>query len=364
MLTPQLPPVLIEQGNSDLYRERLLNLSWTERTFSVFEQLCRRVNPEQVLQSSLQFASLVFQVFFEAELQGASVAEQGSLLNHSLDVLGSPSDLTAETGAFSSNIWPDISPHARFWSVFAATVSRVFPSQAMLVSDDLLARRVHQLRYVISAQQAAWVRRHYGGLGISDREALVAYLATADVKDQWLEWLGLAPYDLVMTYDLGESARFHNKRQRGKMDLSAQPFLSKTLPTMNLKILVNWHSEFILSSQGELLTIWPATQPYGVVNGASFNYSLGPGIRHRDLDICPVGTHDPAYRRRLTRGGGYRSPNRRRWWFWWSEEDWEDSFYNKQGRFAVQGRSCAQVIQAMAADLQLAIAKRRRSARR
>lgn len=358
-LAPQLPSLLADQELSRSHQAELLSLGWTERSLGVFEELCRWQEPESILQASQQFANPIFQLFFEAELQGATRDEQRGLLQHCLALLECPVDLAEETDRLLSRFWIQISPHARFWSIFAATVSRVFPNQGLLVSDDQLARQIHQLRYVISAQQVEWVRRCYGGQGKTDREALVAYLATADVRDSWLEWLGLAPYDLVMTYELGESARFHNKRPRVEQGAIALPFPQKAINTTKLKVLVNWHSEFILSSQGELLSIWPATQLDGIINGASFNYSLGAGRRHLELDVLPVASHDPAYRRRAIRSGGYRSPNRRRWWHWPTKAAWEDSFFNKNGCFANQGQSCAEQVRTLARDLQAAILDQR-----
>ncbi len=63
-----------------------------------------------------------------------------------------------------------------------------------------------------------------------------------------------------------------------------------------MKILIHFHSEFILNQDGQFALILEE-RPHvnGVVNGASFNYARANNKRHRQLDMAPVGRQDPVF---------------------------------------------------------------------
>ncbi|ATZ03245.1 DUF3114 domain-containing protein [Streptococcus suis] len=66
----------------------------------------------------------------------------------------------------------------------------------------------------------------------------------------------------------------------------------------NCKILVNFHSEFILSETGDFVLIGEGADSLpSLANGASFNYARANNQEHRDLDINPVSLYDPAFRK-------------------------------------------------------------------
>ncbi len=92
--------------------------------------------------------------------------------------------------------------------------------------------------------------RQQFGKGKTDWQALIAYVRSLP---RW-------------SYRLRESARLHNKQLFGKKN-------QKTLP-VNMKILIHFHSEFILNQDGQFALILEE-RPHvnGVVNGASFNYA-------------------------------------------------------------------------------------------
>lgn len=114
--------------------------------------------------------------------------------------------------------------------------------------------------------------------GKTDWQALIAYLRSLP---RW-------------SYRLRDSARLHNKQLFGKKN-------QKTLP-VNMKILIHFHSEFILNQDGQFALILEE-RPHvnGVVNGASFNYARANNKRHRQLDMAPVGRQDPVFRKELLR---------------------------------------------------------------
>ncbi|HFH9838917.1 TPA: DUF3114 domain-containing protein [Streptococcus suis] len=213
-------------------------------------------------------------------------------------------------------------PHHPFWRHFAGLVNRAFPEQ-QLAKNGTLNRKVHQLRYLISYQQASWVRQHYGQ-GKTDWQALIAYL------------LGLPRW----SYRLRQSTRLHNKQGFGQSS-------AETLP-INLKVLIGFHSEFILAQDGQFaLILDEKPSKNGVVNGASFNYASANNKRHAQLDMAPVGPHDPAFRKKMIRSKArtYLSPTRnRRYQSRKSQLAWEQSFFNPQGVFSFRGNSRADLV--------------------
>lgn len=210
-------------------------------------------------------------------------------------------------------------PHHPFWRYFAWLVNRAFPGQ-QLAKNGTLNRQVHQLRYLISYQQATWVRQHYGK-GKTDWQALIAYLHSLP---RW-------------AYRLRESSRLHNKQLFGKKN-------QNTLP-VNMKILIHFHSEFILNQDGQFALILEE-RPHvnGVVNGASFNYARANNKRHYQLDMAPVGPHDPPFRKKMIRSkaGNYLSPTRiSKHQSKLNQTAWEQSYFNSQGYFSQKGHSRA-----------------------
>lgn len=213
-------------------------------------------------------------------------------------------------------------PHHPFWRYFAWLVNRAFPGQ-QLAKNGTLNRQVHQLRYLISYQQASWVRQHYGQRK-TDWQALVAYLANLP---RW-------------SYGLRESARLHNKQGFGQSRAEILP--------INLKVLIGFHSEFILAQDGQFALILEE-RPHvnGVVNGASFNYARANNKRHYQLDMAPVGPHDPAFRKKTIRSKArtYLSPTRnRRYQSRKTQLAWEQSYFNPQGDFSHKGHSRADLV--------------------
>nr|WP_306675906.1 DUF3114 domain-containing protein [Streptococcus didelphis] len=189
----------------------------------------------------------------------------------------------------------------------AKLVDQAFPGDR-LSHKGLLERQVHQLRYIISSQQAQYIRQHYKGAKESDGQALVTFLRKKKGPSFWPG---------SKDYSLGDSARLHNKLKIRDEEV----FFPDNQVSYNIKVLVGFHTEFILDSFGNFLNEVDAEvlRENGVVNGASFNYG-SRGKRHWDLDVDPVSQHDPLFRDEMT--ASYRSPKwLRKKWFWQADEE-------------------------------------------
>ncbi|MCI1985065.1 MAG: DUF3114 domain-containing protein [Lactobacillus sp.] len=149
----------------------------------------------------------------------------------------------------------DISPTSDFWNDLSQTVITALPSGLQgAVLNQPLAKEVNQYRYVISAQQMQYVRNYGEEHGAAnDREALIKYLQS------------------TKKYSLKESARLHQKN-----DTKHHP-APNAKKGQNLKIVQNFHTEFILSGNHMISEIDPEKESKqntnGIVNGSSFNYA-------------------------------------------------------------------------------------------
>lgn len=269
------------------------------------------------------FASASFYQLLRAESPYLPQEKAQCLLERIMENLAFPAELDySHLPDLLEKIDCNCPPHHPFWRYFAGLVDRAFPEQ-QLAGHGNLNRQIHQLRYLISYQQASWVRQHYGQ-GKTDWQALVAYLANLP---RW-------------SYRLRESARLHNKQGFGRSR-------AETLP-INLKVLIGFHSEFILAQDGQFaLILDEKPSKNGVVNGASFNYASANNKRHAQLDMAPVGPHDPAFRKKTIRSKArtYLSPRRI-----FKHQDkhhqtaWEQSYFNPNGVFSHKGHSRADLV--------------------
>lgn len=269
------------------------------------------------------FASTSFCKLLKAESSSMTKEQARSLVGQVMGILEAPEEL-------HQSLLPDLlgkidgncPPHHPFWRLFADLIDKAFPGQE-LAEEGKFSKQVHQLRYLISYQQATWVRQHYGQ-GKSDWQALAAYLASLP---RW-------------SYRLRESARLHNKQKFSRDE-------KQNLP-INLKVLIGFHSEFILAQDGQFaLILEERPSQNGVVNGASFNYARANNQRHYQLDMAPVGPHDPPFRKKMIRSkaGIYRSPTRiSKHESKLNQIDWGQSYFNSQGYFSHKGHSRATLV--------------------
>ncbi|HFI0036028.1 TPA: DUF3114 domain-containing protein [Streptococcus suis] len=269
------------------------------------------------------FASTSFYKLLKVESWSMTKEKALSLLEQMMEILEAPEELhQSHLPDLLGKIDGNCPPHHPFWRLFADLIDKAFPGQELAENGEL-SKQVHQLRYLISYQQATWVRQHYGQ-GKSDWQALVAYLASLP------GW----------SYRLRESARLHNKQLFSKDE-------KQNLP-INLKVLIGFHSEFILAQDGRfalILDVKPSTN--GMVNGASFNYARANNQRHYQLDMAPVGPHDPPFRKKMIRSkaGTYLSPTRiSKHESKLNQTAWEQSYFNSQGYFSHKGHSRAVLV--------------------
>ena len=317
---------------------------WSEKALATvflkpILQLPQAEIPEYVQQfvtESALFASKNYYRLLRAESHSLDREKAVKIIAQSVRMLDFPEELhQSHLSYLVEKMDCDCPPHHPFWQYFARLVDRAFPGQ-QLSRTELLNKQVHQLRYLISYQQASWVRKHFGQ-GNTDWQAMVAYL---NHLPRW-------------SYRLNESARLHNKRGFG--DHKVEP-----LP-VNIKVLIGFHSEFILSQQRQFALISDKT-PHrnGVVNGASFNYASANNKRHTQLDIAPVGPHDPQFRKKVLRAktASYLSPTRiRHYQRGKTPVGWERSYFNPDGDFSFAGNSRARLVSQLSRQLRADIHK-------
>lgn len=251
-----------------------------------------------------------------------------------LELTGNVSQTRELINQFSDNLAPD---HV-FWQEFAEVVQLAFLAESM-AADNLLAHQIHQFRYVISAYQAQWVREYFPAQ--NDRLSLLTYLKGKKGRRFWRK---------QFDFDLTESSRLHNKAPK-------QPILGFSLP-INLKIVMGFHTEFILDSQGRFVNeIDPqGINHNGIINGASFNYANQNDKRHYELDIAPIKPHDPAFRKQIlaNQGNRFSAPlliKKRQ------HEQWEHSYFNKKGHYAKAGKSAYQQVKVLRRSFQRELRK-------
>lgn len=267
--------------------------------------------------------------YFWENSKAASTSDKARLvLQELMDILEMPEELSgeiAQTRKLLNQFSDNLSPNHLFWSELARLVQVAYPGESM-TEDNLLSHQVHQFRYVISAYQAQWVREEFSAK--SDWQSMLAYLKDKKERRFWRR---------RFDFNLTESARLHNKAPK-------HVILGFELP-INLKILLAFHTEFILDSRGHFANeIDPQGQTHnGIINGASFNYANHNDQRHYELDVAAIKRHDPLFRKRIlaNQGNTFLAPL---WIKCRRHEDWERSYFNKKGHYARQGRSSYQMV--------------------
>ncbi|MGT2657544.1 DUF3114 domain-containing protein [Streptococcus varani] len=262
-----------------------------------------------------------FWIFWEESRKKLKKDKARQVLEELMEIAQMPDDLSgdlSENQYLVKRIAPDLPPHHVFWRDLSKLVNLAFP-QNSLSQPGTLQRQVHQFRYVISSQQAQYIRRYYKKSHMTDGQALASYL-----KER-----------RIFSYYLNEPSRFHNKVAISDGSLH----YPGGKESYNIKVLSNqFHSEFILSSHGSFLNEVDAevVTEEGIVNGASFNY--GRFSRHWQLDVDPVGPHDPIFRKKMSKG--FQSPKNSKKRFGCKlADDYERSYFNPTGLYAKDGAS-------------------------
>ncbi|MBM7315379.1 DUF3114 domain-containing protein [Streptococcus suis] len=302
----------VQFEKSDTVLQELSQMGWSQTALS-------RVKGQINCAEAGLFASSSFHRLCLAQWQGSKQEKQQHLAFF-LSFLDFPKEWKGsaeEAATLLEKLSKETPPHHPFWKDFAGFVAECFLDE----SQEGLWRDLHQLRYLIANQQANWVRQHHGENGQSDRDALISYLKTLKKK----------------VYRLDESARLHNKVFLSTNGHHVRHF------SPNLKILVHFHSEFILSAEGQFLLIGDGQfDKNGTINGASFNYASRNNRLHWLLDIAPVRKMDPVFRKKMmkTKAGRYLAPSlfpRKNLSF--SLKNWAFHYKNPRGLTALDGVS-------------------------
>jgi hypothetical protein len=293
--------------------QQLQSIGWSQTALErVFEDIGgqgKTVSEERnYLQEAQLFGSPFFQKLWQAEeVQNSRLGTQ-ELLVLAMSLVNMPEELSGgkrETNLLLARIAPDLTPHDGFWKIFSRTLRQAFPADDLSQKDgnQKLKKQLHQFRYVISCQQAQWVRDHYRQDGMTDAEALASYLRDCS----------------AVPYSFQESSRLHNKAYIDKMS-SQVIYPDGQASQANIKILIDFHTEFILDQTGCFLNIIDpeGACQNGIVNGASFNY----GERNRPVnqashtryDVKTPAVWDPRFRRLVIENGGrkFKSPQNNR----------------------------------------------------
>lgn len=180
-----------KEGKEHLFQQ-LQSIGWSQVALEqVFAEISvqGKTVPEEgyYLQEAQLFGSPFFQDLWLAEDAQNSRLGAQELLVLAMDIVNMPEELSgdkSETDFLLARIAPDLTPHDCFWQIFSRTLRQAFPADDFSQRDgnQKLKRQLHQFRYVISCQQAQWVRDHYRQIGMTDAEALASYLKAFPAK--------------------------------------------------------------------------------------------------------------------------------------------------------------------------------------
>ena len=323
-------------------------LGWSQATLdTVFLAETASLPHESACQSLFEeaflFGSPFFQKLWSFECRSPQPQQAEQLLELAMLYMDMPDELSGEAAEITkllSRMHSDLSPHASFWHQFSQTIRQAF-SPADFIADSgnqRLKGKLHQFRYVISSQQAQWVREHFRKPGVTDGQALVAYFqAHPDLDCQ-----------------LWESSRLHNKAfvDKGKVIYpDHQPYQT------NIKILHRFHTEFILDREGQFLNILDpeGSSRNGLVNGASFNYGEKPSLfnhsSHYYYDVKSPAKWDPQFRRLAIRNGGqaFKAPQNNRGLA---------GYHTSKSCYAIAGKSTKSQVDAQVKDFEKSLVKK------
>ena len=323
-------------------------LGWSQATLDkVFLAETASLPHESACQSLFEeaflFGSPFFQKLWSFECRSPQPQQAEKLLELAMLYMDMPDELSGEAAEIDkllSRMHPNLSPHAPFWRQFCHTIRQAF-SPADFIADSgnqRLKGQLHQFRYIISSQQAQWVREHFRKPGMTDGQALVAYFqAHPDLDCQ-----------------LWESSRLHNK---AFVDKDKVTYPDHRPYQANIKILHRFHTEFILDREGQFLNILDpeGSSQNGLVNGASFNYGEKPSLfkhsSHYYYDVKSPAQWDPQFRRRALRNGGqaFKAPQNNRGLA---------GYHTTKSCYAIAGKSIKSQVDAQVKDFEKSLVEK------
>lgn len=205
-----------------------------------------------------------------------------------------------------------VPPHSPLFEKWADMVVAEYGDTGLLEIPDEEGRMIHQFRMYIDRHNITYVRKHFKEKGMTDEEALEAYVFAANERG------GLNGRKL-----LREPARLHNKYP------SDSDYWRYQRGRENKKRLTpDFHSEFILDREGNFVSQWNVLEmdkngyvigdiayyrmehdrkytweDFGrqIMDTESFNYASENDAVHKKLDIQPPGRLDTDLRRQIAR---------------------------------------------------------------
>jgi len=258
-------------------------------------------------QTQLVGSEVFKKMWYAWKAEGLSASESKKKLKMLMKVTGmdgiDENSSADDLRRIANKIDPNLEPDDKFWRSLAGTVETAYYSppktnfngvafevdkaaNGIYSQNEMtgkLGKRVHLFRYVISYQQAEYIRNKY--TNGTDEEKLIRYLKEKG-HDDW-------------TAD--ESARLHLKSyNNGEIFPDGHSYANGGV---NIKVVTNgkFHSEFIINGDGKFLTLLDkdATQD-AKVNCSSFNYARRNDYIHQVLDVNPAGEkykYEPMFRR-------------------------------------------------------------------
>ena len=257
-------------------------------------------------QTQLVGSEVFKKMWYAWKTEGLSASESKKKLNMLMKVTGmdgiDENSSDDDLRRIANKINPNLEPDDKFWRSLAGTVETAYYSppktnfygvafevdkaaKGIYSQNEMtgtLGKRVHLFRYVISYQQAEYIRNKY--TDGTDEEKLIRYLKESG-HDDW-------------TVD--ESVRLHLKSyNNGEIFPDGHSYANGGV---NIKVVTNgkFHSEFIINGDGKFLTLLDkdATQD-AKVNCSSFNYARCNNEVHTVLDVDPAGekyNYEPKFR--------------------------------------------------------------------
>jgi len=265
-----------------------------------------------VYEESTKVGSDVYTKMFKAS--GLSDKEKADLVIEQMGGYIDDNGMLQLTGDFKFD--PDMPPHADFYDALSDCVTNSYGKKGADY-DDADVQKIHQLRYYIDYQNITYIREHYKGEGMTDEDALSAYVfdengLNGDLMD-------------------AERARLHNKYPSST---TYKEYYSDK--EQNRKRLTpDFHSEFIIDGDGNFVSQWnvlewnddgtvisdyqyyydeyngenASSKPYTwdearmqVANTESFNYADKNNGVHDRVDSSIVNGNDPSYRVEMREG--------------------------------------------------------------
>ena len=258
-------------------------------------------------QTQLVGSEVFKKMWYAWKAEGLSASESKKKLKMLMKVTGmdgiDENSSADDLRRIANKIDPNLEPDDKFWRSLAGTVETAYYSppktnfygvafevdkaaKGIYSQNEMtgtLGKRVHLFRYVISYQQAEYIRNKY--TDGTDEEKLIRYLKEKG-HDDW-------------TVD--ESVRLHLKSyNNGEIFPDGHSYANGGV---NIKVVTNgkFHSEFIINGDGKFLTLLDkdATQD-AKVNCSSFNYARRNDYIHQVLDVNPAGEkykYEPMFRR-------------------------------------------------------------------